>query len=169
MPVIPFPSTMTDDAVQLTSAGAAIRYVRINQAADGFFALNMNLANANTAERVFVSYTGSAGAACRLGFNSTIKDSVCWSSGTDDVGMNLSFSGNYTSTGGVLRNVTAVATGGGDADVVAGLRLRAANGADLAVDAKNVIARRTATGVDVRTTEQCPEHQRDDQLPELGL
>ena len=146
MPVVPFPSTVTDDAVRLAAAGATLRWLRIEHDAGSASGLNMGAVTAGVAERVYVEQTGAASSACRLGFSSVIRDSVCWSSGNDGVGVNWQHTGdvNFTSA---LRNVTAIANGTGDRS---GIRVRAEADANLALDAKNTIARVLTGGAGLR-------------------
>jgi hypothetical protein len=96
-----------------------------------------------TVERAIVTSAGFA--ACnpaRTG--ALIRDSVCWNTGQGSA-VNFNTSGNVTNTA-QLRNVTAVTTG--SAGLRFGLLLDASGGADLILDARNVIA--VGATVDVR-------------------
>lgn len=110
---------------------AAVRDLRVEAAS--FEALRLSASGA-IVERVSGHAAGGGGTACSV-FNSvTIRDSLCWNSGTNSrgVGANLStFAGTYTAR---LRNVTAVGTSYGLGFDYSG------TGVDFTVDAKNVIA-----------------------------
>jgi hypothetical protein len=102
------------------------------------------------AERIFVAYRGVTANACGLEKGTTLRDSVCWTlEATDeDEGVShaiyISSSGENQDETVVLRNVTAVAENeAGNAIHVFG-----AFGAELTVDAANVIAR-SANDTDV--------------------
>jgi Thrombospondin type 3 repeat len=130
-PVIP---TSNGFGVSLinNASGATIRRLEIVSSADGGAALWMTAGG--TAERMVVQYDGTNGDAVELGTSTLVRDSVLWnSSATGTAAANLGVNGPVTFTA-TLRNVTAVGTGG------IGLRVQAFNGADLTLDAANVIA-----------------------------
>jgi hypothetical protein len=110
---------------------ATVRDLRVEAAS--FEALRLSAAGA-LVERVSGHAAGGGGTACSVFNSATIRDSLCWNSGTNSrgVGANLStFPGTYTIR---LRNVTAVGTSYGLGFDYSG------PGADFTIDAKNVIA-----------------------------
>lgn len=84
-----------------------------------------------TVEGVFVESSGPI--ACDAG-NGIIRDSVCWSTGTNAAAVSRNESGGTTST--TLQNVTAIATGAGSS----GLYLDASTSANNSIVGKSVIA-----------------------------
>jgi hypothetical protein len=108
------------------------------------------LLGSGAAERVFVAYKGVAADACELEKGTTLRDSVCWTQEVTDEeegvshAIDISASNENQDETVVLRNVTAFAeTDKGNAIHVEGLF-----GAELTVDAANVIAR-SVNGTDV--------------------
>jgi hypothetical protein len=102
------------------------------------------------AARVFVAQKGVEGDACELEKGTTMRDSVCWTQETTDEDEGVSHAIDISSSGEnqdepvVLRNVTAFAENEkGNAIHVEGVY-----GAELTVDAANVIAR-SANATDV--------------------
>ena len=102
-------------------------------------------------ERVYAHITrnssgsvSSGGRACEL--NGTVRDSVCWASGTAGVGARL-FSGSGSKEAHI-RNVTAIATGAGGRGLLASINTP---GPSTSMYATNVIARGPGTGYDVET------------------
>jgi hypothetical protein len=107
-----------------------------------------------TAERIRVDYFGLETSACKLDKGTTLRDSVCWTyegaveaeEEGEDVShaLEIVVGGEKQDEDVVLRNVTAVASNeSGDA-----IHAVSAAGADLAVDAANVIAT-SAGGTDI--------------------
>lgn len=97
-----------------------------------------------SADRIYVSTSNPELSACLLEPGTTLRDSVCWSHPDESEieeepshGVSVEGSGEAVSEPVVLRNVTAWTT----ARVGAGLHALGAAGAQLRVDAKNVIAR----------------------------
>ncbi|HET6831527.1 MAG TPA: Ig-like domain-containing protein [Solirubrobacterales bacterium] len=116
--------------IDITDA-ATVRDLQVEAAS--FEALRLS-ASGVIVERVSGHSTGGGGAACSVFQSVTIRDSLCWNSGTNSsgVGANLStFAGTYTAR---LRNVTAVGTSYGLGFDYSG------TGVDFNIDAKNVIA-----------------------------
>jgi hypothetical protein len=102
------------------------------------------------AERVFVAYRGVTADACELEKGTTLRDSVCWTleATQEEEGVShaidISSSGENQDEPVVLRNVTAIAQN----DEGSAIHLLGAFGAELTVDAANVIAR-SVSGTDV--------------------
>ena len=126
-----------------TKADATVHDLRIE--GEGGLQLGSGAAN-----RVFVAYQGVTANACELEKGTTLRDSVCWTLEVTDEDEGVSHAVDISSSGEnqdepvVLRNVTAIAENEeGDAIHVLG-----AFGAELTVDAANVIAR-SANGTDV--------------------
>lgn len=132
------------------AGGSTLRDVDVNSTGDT--ATAFGLIEGGTAERVFAHASGAGSAACNLTGESTIRDSVCWFTGSS--GGNASallvqarFSGfDETDT---ARNVTAIATAG------SGILVQsiASTDAGVTLTATNVIARGGGGtgGEDVRT------------------
>ena len=130
-PVIPTTDGYAGIRVNSPGAGSTLSHLQVNSTSTGF---GVVLLAAATAERLVVQSTGG-GHACGLNFGAVIRDSICWTTtnGTDAV--SYSASGNVTDSV-TLRNVTAIAEGNSSSAV----RVEAGNGADLTLDAANVIA-----------------------------
>ena len=93
-----------------------------------------------------VTAHSAIGRACLM-HKSTVSDTVCWSEGTDSPGVTAD-SGGASLT---LRNVTAVASGGGTSSI--GVLARSfAPASNVSIDAKNVIARGNAFDVVANNT-----------------
>jgi hypothetical protein len=106
--------------------------------------------SSGAAERVFVAYVGVMGDACELEKGTVLRDSVCWTLEATEEEEGVSHAIAITAGGEnqdepvVLRNVTAIANNAsGDA-----LHAVSSAGAELTVDAANVIAR-SENGTDV--------------------
>lgn len=106
--------------------------------------------DSGSAERIFVAYIGVADNACELEKGTTLRNSVCWTLEANDEEEGVSHAIAISATNEnqdetvVLRNVTAIAQNeDGNA-----LNALATFGAELTVDAANVVAR-SANGVDV--------------------
>jgi hypothetical protein len=95
------------------------------------------------AERIFVAYQGVTADACELEKGTTLRDSVCWTLEANDEEEGVSHAIDISSSGEnqdetvVLRNVTAVA----ENEAGNAIHALGAFGAELEVDAANVIAR----------------------------
>jgi hypothetical protein len=104
------------------------------------------------AERVFVSYQGVAKDACELEKGTSLLNSVCWTIEASEEEEGVSHALDIESSGEnldepvMLRNVTAYA----DNEAGNAIHLKGSAGAELKVDAANVIAR-SVNGVDVVT------------------
>jgi hypothetical protein len=102
------------------------------------------------AERIFVAYKGVFADACTLEKGTTLRDSICWTQEVNDENEGVSHAIDISSSGEnldepvILRNVTAIA----DNEQGNAIHLLGAFGAELTVDAANVIAR-SAGGTDV--------------------
>jgi Thrombospondin type 3 repeat len=123
----PRPVLNSSAVVAVASTQATIKHLEIAGAGTG-----LELTG-GTADEVVVQSTAGGGTACTLR-TATLRDTVCWSTGTNAtaVGRNES-GGTFTAT---LRNVTAVATG----TPSYGISLGASTSATQAIDAKSVIA-----------------------------
>jgi hypothetical protein len=141
-PVIP---TTDGFGILMASGGATVRRLQIESSADGGAPLWMT--SGGTAERMVVIRTNAAtgsGNVVELGA-SVLRDSVLWNAGTGDAA-HFGVNGNVTRTA-TVRNVTAVATGG----AARAIFVEAFNGAELTIDAKNVIASGGAADVAAAT------------------
>jgi hypothetical protein len=103
-----------------------------------------------TADRVFVAFAGVGNDACELDKGTTLRNSVCWTTEAreEDEGVShaidiVSFLENQDELV-VLRNVTAIA----DTETGNAIHLLGTSGAELTVNAANVVAR-SANGIDV--------------------
>ncbi len=89
----------------------------------------------STAERIFVSYTGTSTSGCSLNVGATLRDSVCWShdggAGTSAMHTTGSTTGTIT-----LRNVTAVTAALSATAIYGG----ASSGGHFTLNGTNVIA-----------------------------
>lgn len=95
-----------------------------------------------TLERLSVHAGGAGGTACAIADPATVRDSLCWQSGSGSKGLGTSlstFAGIYTIR---LRNVTAVGSSFGIGFDLSG------PGVDFQIDARNVIA--DGTSADIR-------------------
>ncbi|HEY5052948.1 MAG TPA: hypothetical protein VII45_06015 [Solirubrobacterales bacterium] len=93
--------------------------------------------SSGSADRLFVSYTGSSSSGCSLAVATTMRDSVCWSHNpSSNAGaIDAATSGGEGTV--ALRNVTAIATSGGDAIHASA----SGSPSKLLVEGANVIAR----------------------------
>ncbi len=132
-------STETGDVQVNTKVDATLHDLKI----EGNGAL---LLYGGFAERVYVSTTNPELSACLMEPGTTLRDSVCWAHPDESEieeepshGVNIEGSGETVSVNQpiVLRNVTAWTT----AKVGNGIHVLGAAGAQVAVDARNVIAR----------------------------
>lgn len=128
-PVIPMSDA--SDGIFVTDS-ATIRHLQINYTGPSR-ALTM-LTSGGVAERLVVKATGG-GHACLPLVGVLIRDSICWTTVDDRDAVSFSTSGAIAGTA-TLRNVTAIAAGNSGNAV----RVEAGSGADLTLDAKNVIA-----------------------------
>jgi hypothetical protein len=143
---VPSIETTSTATVQVTpKADANLHDIRLH--GRGGLALE-----SGSAERVYVAFTGqkdtvSEMAACELGPDTTLRDSVCWANEigekTSANGVEAIFSASEGLTATVvLRNVTAIASDiGGN-----GLAARAGFGTKVAVEGSGVIARAANAG-----------------------
>jgi hypothetical protein len=123
--------------IQVTpKAGAKLHDLRIQ--GEGGLRLGSGVA-----ERIFVAYVGVAADACELEKGTVLRDSVCWTREVTEEEEGVSHALDIASGGEnqdetvVLRNVTAIASNAsGDA-----VHATASAGAELTVDAANLIAR----------------------------
>jgi hypothetical protein len=134
-PVPTVTSNAAGAGVFLDNPASTLRRLRIE-----YTTPNVGLLVEGTAEQVVVDATDSA---CELHNGAVIRDSVCWTHGvTNEVALGLPQQSPVTDSA-TVRNVTAVGTGTG----VAGISASALNGADVTIDAQNVIARGTVADV----------------------
>lgn len=102
-----------------------------------------------TADRVFVAFAGVGRDACELDKGTTLRNSVCWTREASDEEEGVSHAIDIVSFGEgkdepvVLRNVTAIA----ETETGNAIHLLGTSGAELTVNAANVIARST-NGID---------------------
>jgi hypothetical protein len=145
-PVINFTTVTGGDGFFLTT-NAVLRDVDITSNVGSNSALAVF---GGSAERVSVHEAGASSRACALGKGSTIRDSVCWYTGTpgQTSGAVAAFPqfGSFTDDA-TLRNVTAISTGG-HALVAFSV---SSNNASMVVTATNVIAQGGGSGQDVHT------------------
>jgi hypothetical protein len=121
-------SSAVNEAVDITPAGARLADLTIEYSGTnrGLFITNA------TAERLFVKSGGTAGCTA---IGATLRDSVCWSTGSSGRGIVSNFSGGTVVT--TVRNVTAVATGANSVGIEIITQGATTNHT---LDAKNVIA-----------------------------
>jgi hypothetical protein len=89
----------------------------------------------STAERIFVSYTGTGTSGCSLNVGATLRDSVCWSHDGGVGSSAMHTTGNTTGTI-TLRNVTAVTAALSATAIYGG----ASSGGHLTLNGTNVVA-----------------------------
>jgi hypothetical protein len=127
-PLIPFQQR----GFQVTNPSAVVRHLEINHSHSlGGTALSIF---GGVAERMVVKST--TGEACGPYFAALLRDSVCWSTASGKAGVGT-IVGGAASDAPTLRNVTAIGSGG---QTASGILVEAFNGADLTMNAKNVIA-----------------------------
>jgi hypothetical protein len=91
--------------------------------------------SSGSAERIFISYTGSSTSGCSLAPGATLTDSVCWSHNGGGGSSALNTGGSTTGTI-TLRNVTAVTS----ASSATAIYAAASSGGFLTLNGTNVIA-----------------------------
>mgnify|MGYP002377049275 CR=1 FL=1 len=94
-----------------------------------------------------VSVYSNGAVACSPGISGTVRDSLCVTSANDGIALDDSWAGSNETWRLRLRNVTAVATGAGSFGIRADV---SGNGANLDIDARNVIA--SGVTADVRSS-----------------
>jgi hypothetical protein len=147
-PVVSFSAQPSTFPGFLIASGSALRDVIVTSSTTQSTAVQ---GSGGTIERVDARATGDFSNACGLAQTATLRDSVCWHTGT--AGTNSAALGVFGNFGGgddviTVRNVTAVST------TTWGLRAvsSSTNGAGIVVNATNVIAQGDeTTHADVRT------------------
>lgn len=135
-------TTAANDIYDIEGAGATFHDLKIT--GGGGIVLNSGLG-----ERLYVDYSGTHSSGCSIEAGATMRDSVCWTHSSSpsiaalDVGA-ISRKGTAT-----LRNDTFESTG---LDGLGIFAIATNSGADLTVDAANVIVH--ATSVDVESSTQ---------------
>lgn len=132
-------STATTAAVDVSSAGALVRNLRIDHSVGSGAALD--ILAASTAERVIA--TSSSNVACVPGFGALIRDSICQSTAAGEAAVRLFTSGGPSIA--ILRNVTAVASVGNSNAI----DLQVFDVGDQTLNGTNVIASGNGTAADV--------------------
>jgi hypothetical protein len=141
----PRPRIVSTDgtALDVAEASAKVSHLELESSGPALF-----MSQGGTAERMVAHATGGA-AACLSPRTATLRDSVCWHSGSGgtalDMNLGTSTSTAFTTT---LRNVTAVATG----STSTGISVVASQAAQLTIDGKNVIADGTSVDASATTT-----------------
>jgi hypothetical protein len=95
------------------------------------------LMSSGIAERLFVSYTGTASGGCHLEAGVKMSDSVCWAHNPAAISSAIEAGASGVTGTVTLRNVTAYASSGSGSGIYAS----ASAGGKLTVDAVDVIAR----------------------------
>jgi hypothetical protein len=134
-PVINMTNPSTDGQGIYVDNGSVLRDVIVNSTNDTTSLVGTY--GGGTIERVISHESGFESQACVLGGGSTIRDSVCWMSGSDTINASaVTAGGQVDNDTATLRNVTAVTTGGD------GVRLISSGSShDITLTATNVIAR----------------------------
>lgn len=103
-----------------------------------------------TADRVFVAFAGVGFDACELEKGTTLRNSVCWTTEASEEEEDVSHAIDIVSANEnqdelvVLRNVTAIA----DTETGNAIHLKGVSGAELTVNAANIVAR-SINGIDL--------------------
>jgi hypothetical protein len=140
-PVIPIANGF---GVQVGSPGATIRGLEIDSTLSGG-GTTLGMPGGGTAERMVLRHDGTSGEAVLLGDGAVVRDSVLWSMTNGASGAALGIAG-ATATA-TLRNITVVTTGG------PAIEATAISGANMTIDAVNVIARGAPTDAQAVTVD----------------